>query len=172
MKNSKKLLCFVMAIAIMIGSMGLVSVFADTETGATSGTTATSATESTTELKGDPQYFLKFSKDVLESSKWLSNNEMNLLCNTKQDITKDGDFVKSTAKSGATITAKPDGSASIEKPAVTVDSNYLYAANLEVPVTNEMKENYLKAENGTFYFSYYLTKANLTTGLYKGGFTD
>lgn len=172
MKNSKKLLCFLMAIVVMIGSMGLVSAFAETETSATAGTTVSTQAESTTALTGDPQYFVKFTSDMLKSSKWLSNNEMNVLYDKKQDITRDGEYVKSAAKAGASVTAKSNGSISLEKKSVTDGGDYQYAANLEIPVTDEMKKNYLKADNKTLYFSYYLTKANLINGLYKGEFTD
>ena len=42
MKNSKRMLCLVLAIVVMLGSMGLVSAFAETQSGSSS----------TTNLKG------------------------------------------------------------------------------------------------------------------------
>ena len=38
MKNSKRMLCLVLAIVVMLGSMGLVSAFAETQSGSSSTT--------------------------------------------------------------------------------------------------------------------------------------
>ena len=67
MKSTKKLLCFVLAIAVMVGSMGLVSTVA-------SNTENTSAT--TVGLTGDPEYLVKFTKDLVDSSKKPTLNDL------------------------------------------------------------------------------------------------
>lgn len=172
MKTTKKMLCFIMAIAVMMGSMGLVSAFADNGTTETAGTTKNAVTAPTAELTGDPQYFIKYTSEVLNTTKMLSNNEMNQLLDASQDITRDGEYVKSAAKSGAKVTGKSNGSISLTKDSVEDGDSYQYAANLEIPLTDEMRANYLKADNNTLYLSYYLTKANIASGSNTGCFTD
>ena len=165
MKNSKRMLSFIMAIIVMIGSMGLVSAVADSKKG--SGTIGTTAALST-----EPKYVVKFTKDIVDSAKWLSNNEMNVLFDADHKSTIDGEYVKSAAKTGGTAVANEDGSLTLSKASVVVGGEYQSAATLEIPVTDDMRDAYLKATNKELFISYYFSSSNLTSGTFKGEYTD
>lgn len=170
MKNSKRLLSFLLAIVVMIGSMGLVSAFAETESSTAAGGTTAGSDTTTSTLTGDPEYFLKFSEENVGSPKWLSNNDMITLYG--DEIKSSDEYVKSSATSASKVTLNKNNSITLEKQNISSSTDYQYATNLEIPVTDEMRANYLKADNKILYISYYFTKANMASGLYEGEFTD
>ncbi len=155
MKSLKKMLCLVMAIAVVVGSLGLVtSIAAGAET-------------------DDAKYVLKFSQSVLDSAKLLSNNEVRgeKYFNEPESLT--AEFVKSSAKSGMKVSMN-EGSSSISlvKESVTDGGDYQFGTHLEVPVTDEMRENYLKATDKKLFISFWLSDCQDTSVLYKGLYTN
>lgn len=164
MKITKKTLCFILAFVVMISSFGLVSAFAADQ----SLNPATRLADNSG-LTGDPEYFLKFDKNTVNSVEWLSNNDMLKLFDDAN--AKSGEFVKSDLKKGK-ITRKSNNSISIEKVSEVDGSDYTFSSTFEVPVTDEMRTNYLKAKNNTLYLSYYFSQANMAGGLYPDQFTN
>ena len=148
MKSTKKLLCFVLAIAVMVGSMGLVSTVAS-NTGDTSATTVG--------LTGDPEYLIKFSKSLVESSKKPTLNELRSPAYFHESDALTDEFVKSDAKAGAKIEVNDNSSITMTKESVTDGTDYQYSTTLEVAVTDEMRANYLKATDKKLYISYWLS---------------
>ena len=164
MKSTKKMLCFVLAIAVMVGSMGLVSSFAN-NTGDTGATTVG--------LTGDPEYVLKFTQDVVNSSKLLTLNDMRSADYFNESDALTDEFVKSNAKSGMKVDLNSNNSITMTKSSVTDGSDYQYSTILEVPVTDEMKANYLKATDKKLYISYWLSDCQKTnaSGVANGVYT-
>ena len=164
MKSTKKMLCFVLAIAVMVGSMGLVSSFAN-NTGDTGATTVG--------LTGDPEYVLKFTQDVVNSSKLLTLNDMRSADYFNESDALTDEFVKSDAKSGMKVDLNSNNSITMTKSSVTDGSDYQYSTILEVPVTAEMKANYLKATDKKLYISYWLSDCQKTnaSGVANGVYT-
>ncbi|MGN0173597.1 MAG: hypothetical protein ACI39F_04065 [Acutalibacteraceae bacterium] len=169
MKNSKRMLCLVMAVLVMFGSMGLMSAFAETGTSGSTGTTTVSTATTQKQLTGEAKNLLTFTDDMLKQAKWLTCDEMTKLYGeelekaTEYVYNKDG---KTATTAGSSVKANSDNSITLSK---TGDQ---FGANLEIPVTDEMRENYSKAENSTFYMSYYLTKAAVPSGTFVGEFTN
>ena len=163
MKNSKRMLCLVMAVLVMFGSMGLMSAFAETGTSGSTGTTTVSTATTQKQLTGEAKNLLTFTDDMLKQAKWLTCDEMTKLYgeelekSTEYVYNKDG---KTATTAGSSVKANSDNSITLSK---TGDQ---FGANLEIPVTDEMRENYSKAENSTFYMSYYLTKVPLGTAAF------
>ncbi len=166
MKSTKKMLCFVLAIAVMVGSMGLVSTVAS-NTGDTSATTVG--------LSGEPQYMLKFTKDLVDSSKLLTLNDLRSEGYFNEPDALTNEFVKSSAKSGMKVdfnSAK--NSIVMQKASVTDGEDYQYSTTLEVALTDEMRANYLKATDKKLYMSFWLTDAQKTNtkGEPNGAYTS
>ena len=154
MKSLKKMLCLLMAIAVVVGSLGLVtSIAAGAET-------------------DDAKYFLKFSQEVLDSAKRLSNDDMKTEAYFNEPNLPD-EFVKSSAKSGMEVKMN-EGSSSISmvKNSVSDGEDYQFGTNIEIPVTDEMRENYLKATDKKLFISFWVSDCSRTDSTYKGLYTD
>ena len=158
MKMSKKLLSIIMAILVMVGSMGIVSslVGANTDQG---GTTA----------PVNPEYMLKFDESM--GKNFLTCDEMsNYLDEIKRD--ENGNqfasgvrvsnplYEQEGTNDGASVVYNSDGSITLSK---AVGQR---GANLEIKVTDEMKENFKKATDNKFYISFYFeeSKNSQTSG--------
>lgn len=174
MKNSKRMLCLILAIVVMLGSMGLVSAFAETQSSSsTSGTTEAKGTTVTAKHyksnSAESKYFVKFTKEMLQAPKFLTCDEMTVLYG--EDPTKaPTEFAygkdKTNTIAGANVSVNDDNSITLSK------SGTQYGANLEIPVTDDMKAAYLNANNKELLISYYLTKANISSGTFKDYFSD
>lgn len=160
MKFTKKVLCVIMAIAVMTGTLGLMTVLADNSASVSSNPVATTA--GFLSNSSDTNYLFKFDNSL--QTNWLSCNEMSTLYG--EEIGKGNEYVESDVKTGSTATYNSDGSLTLSK-----DKTQL-GANLEIKVTDEMRENYKKATDNKFIVSYYLSEAAMTKGNFEGAFTD
>lgn len=155
MKSLKKMLCLVMAIAVVVGSLGLVtSIAAGAET-------------------DDAKYVLKFSKEVLDSAKLITLDDLRSANYFNEPETQTNEFVKSKAKAGMKVSMN-EGSSSISlvKESVTDGEDYQYGTTLEVPLSDEMRENYLKATDNKMIIKFWLSNCQDTSVLYNGLYTD
>ena len=174
MKNSKRMLCLVLAIVVMLGSMGLVSAFAETQSGSSSttnliGTTIEAKNYKENSNNSESKYFLKFSESDLKTPKLLSCDEMTTLFGEKTDVTAEEFVCKENITNntkGSSAKLNSDSSITMTK------SGDQYGTNLEIPVTDEMKEAYKNASDKSLIISYYLTKAAVPSGTNAGEFTD
>lgn len=151
MVNSKRFLCIILAVSVMFGTLGIMTAFADNTN--SEKTLATNAhLGSSEELSGSPKYLFDFDDDL--DTKFISCTEMSSLLG--QDPSENGaayvaDDFEGNDLSGVSKTYNSNKSLTLSK-----DKTQL-GANLEIKVTDEMRENYLKATDKKFYASFYLS---------------
>lgn len=78
-----------------------------------------------------------------------------------QPIANGGNYEKENTTSGAKVTYNDDGSVTLSKPSI------LYGVNLEVPITDEIKSEYLKNTSHTLNVSFFLSKSLSKDNLFK-----
>ena len=142
MKISKRVLCIILAVAVMVGTFGLMSALAENE--------------SSTSYLYDYDSGLNASDSGLNAS-FITGTKMNELLGQKDSPSKD--YAAEDTTAGASKKYNENKSATL---AITGEQ---YSANLEIPVTDDMRNIYkdnheLKA---SLYLSKSLTKDNKFT---------
>ncbi len=150
MKNIRVYLSLFLALMIVLTHISLItnannqSLINDVE-----GTTVTSTTEPTTVLPETDDYVIKFSSS--QANKLLTCDEMATLLG--EGVSNGGEYEIEGTTEGASVVYNDDYSITLSKPST------LYGVNLEVPVTDEMRNEYIKNTSHNLRVSFYLAKS-------------
>lgn len=151
MVKSKRLLCIILAVAVMFGTLGVMTAFADNTS--EEKTLATNAyLDSSEELSGSPKYLFDF--DTSLDTNFLTCTEMSALLG--QDPFENGSAYADDSFPGQDLSGVSKSYNSNKSLTLSKDKTQL-GANLEIKVTDEMRANYLKATDKKFYASFYLS---------------
>ncbi|MEE1003032.1 MAG: hypothetical protein U0L17_04755 [Acutalibacteraceae bacterium] len=139
MKKTKIILSVLLVLLIFTSQFALSS----------SVTGETSSEVNGTTVDSNDDYVIKFSSS--QSNKLLSCDEMSTLLG--QPIANGGQYEVESTTEGAKVVYNEDGSFTLSKPVT------LYGANLEVPITDEMREAYKNNTSHNLNVSFYLSKS-------------
>lgn len=151
MRRAKIVLSFTLLIAIL---MQLAMITYANDNDSSNDSNNITLVQGTTKKNAD--YIIKFSSS--QSNKLITCDEMSTLLG--QPIANGGDYEIENTTNGAKVAYNDDGSITLSK------ASTLYGANLEVPITDEMKQEYLKNTSHTLTASFYLSKSLNTDNLF------
>lgn len=139
MKNSRIVLSVLLVLLVIVSQFALSATATNEQENDVSGTTVST----------NDNYVVKFSPS--QNNRFISSNEMSTLLG--QPISNGGEYEIEDKTDGANVVYNNDGSMTLSKEIG------LYGANLEVPVTDEIKEMYKKNTSHNLIVSFYLSKS-------------
>lgn len=139
MKKTRIILSILLVLLITVSQFALSSYATNVDLSVQSGTT----------VNANNDYVIKFSSS--QSNKFISSDKMSELLG--QPISNGGEYEIENSVNGAKVVYNKDGSMTISKPIG------LYGANLEIPITDEIRDMYKKNSSHTLTASFYLSKS-------------